>query len=90
MKLDDATTILDEDEFLRITLIRTKGNPESVVTAAAIHLLEKYIKVKDQSKITKAVCNEKSEKQSSNSAASKLSSLKPTTQTEAQLQMKLL
>lgn len=30
MKLDVATTILNEDEFLRVTILQTKGDPESL------------------------------------------------------------
>ena len=46
IKLDSGSTIIDEDKFLQVTILRTKGYPYSAVTIAAIHNLEKYILVK--------------------------------------------
>jgi len=88
IKLDACLTIIDEDEFLRVTLLQTKGNPESATVRAAVHLLKKYRIAKELQKET--LCNEKSEKQNSNPEVLRSNSTTPLKQKEDQLQMKLL
>ena len=50
IKLDSGSTIIDEDKFLQVTILRSKGYPYSAVTIAAIHNLEKYIQAKHNTK----------------------------------------
>lgn len=85
MRIDAATVITDEDRFLRVNILRARGNPDSAVTKAAIKHLEQYCEIKNLQ-----LCKEQLKKQKLREEASRLNSQKQSKPKTDQSQMKLL